>query len=63
MIAKTLKEDEFFSFIKERIQKKSAIQDNSISERLLHLVDREKLLIIEDVMQRIKSSTAISNYG
>lgn len=53
VIAKTLKEDEWFSFIKERIQKKSENQSNSISERLLHLVDREKLLIIEDVMQEL----------
>ena len=53
VIAKTLKEDELFSFIKERIQKKSGNQENSISERLLHLVDREKILIIEDVMQQL----------
>src|SRR6185437_1531664 len=51
VIAKTLKEDDFLSLIKERIQKKSESQENSISERLLHLVDREKLLIIEEVMQ------------
>ena len=35
MIAKSLKEDEFLSLIKESIQKKSAIQDNSISEEAI----------------------------
>jgi len=53
-IAKTLKEDEFLSLIKERIEKVSASQEDSISERLLHLVDREKLLIIENVMQDLQ---------
>jgi mannitol operon transcriptional antiterminator len=53
VIAKTLKEDELFSFIKERIQKKSWNRGNAISERLFHLVDREKILIIEDVMQEL----------
>lgn len=53
-IAKTLKEDEFLSLIKERIEKVSANQEDSISERLLHLVDREKLLIIENVMQDLQ---------
>ncbi|MBO0587384.1 BglG family transcription antiterminator [Sporosarcina sp. E16_8] len=53
VIAKTLKEDELFSFTKERIQKKSGNQENPISKRLLHLVDREKILIIEDVMQQL----------
>ena len=62
VIAKTLKEDEFLSLIKESIQKKSAIQENTISERLLHLVDREKLLIIEDVMRELNHDTLISDY-
>ncbi|MEK5037611.1 BglG family transcription antiterminator [Sporosarcina sp. FSL K6-3457] len=53
-IAKTLKEDEFLSLIKERIEKSSVSQEHSISERLLHLVDREKLLIIEHVMQDLQ---------
>lgn len=53
VIAKTLKEDELFSFIKERIQKKSGNHESSISKRLLHLVDRKKLLVIEDVMQQL----------
>lgn len=60
VIAKSLKEDEFLSFIKESIQKKSGIQENSISERLLHLVDREKLLIIEDVMQKLNRDALFS---
>ncbi|WP_218624839.1 PRD domain-containing protein [Sporosarcina sp. E16_3] len=53
VIAKTLKEDELFSFTTERIQKKSGNRENPISKRLLHLVDREKILIIEDVMQQL----------
>ncbi|MBO1912825.1 HTH domain-containing protein, partial [Microvirga sp. 3-52] len=45
VIAKSLKEDEFLSLIEGSLQKKFAIQENAISERLLHLVDREKLLV------------------
>ena len=58
-IAKSLKEDEFLSLIRKNMQKQSAVQENSISERLLHLVDREKLLIIEDVMRELKHATLI----
>lgn len=59
-IAKTLKEEEFLSLIRKNMQKQSAVQENSISERLLHLVDREKLLVIEDVMRELKHDTLIS---
>ncbi|WP_210468293.1 BglG family transcription antiterminator [Sporosarcina sp. 6E9] len=60
VIAKSLKEDEFLSLIEGSLQKKFAIQENAISERLLHLVDREKLLVIEDVMRELKNDTLIS---
>lgn len=53
VIAKTLKEEAFFSLIKEQIQQKSMQQASSVSERLLGLVDREKVLIIEDVMHEL----------
>ena len=36
------------------------VQENTISERLVHLVDREKLLVIEDVMRSLKQDTLIS---
>ena len=60
VIANSLKEDEFLSLIEDSLQKKSAVQENTISERLLHLVDREKLLIIEDVMRELNHDTLIS---
>lgn len=60
VIAKSLKEDEFLSLIEDSLQKKFAVQENAISERLLHLVDREKLLVIEDVMRELKNDTLIS---
>ena len=53
VIAKSLKEDEFLSLFKDSVQKKSTVQENSVSERLLHLVDQRKLLIIEDVMEEL----------
>lgn len=59
-IANSLQEDEFLSLIRENMQKQSMVQENSISERLLHLVDREKLLVIEDVMRGLKQDTLIS---
>ena len=59
-IAKTLKEDEFLSLIRKNRQRKSAVQENSISARLLHLVNREKLLVIEDVMRELKHDALIS---
>ncbi|QUW22870.1 BglG family transcription antiterminator [Sporosarcina sp. Marseille-Q4063] len=60
VIAKSLKEDEFLSLIEDSLGKKFAVQENAISERLLHLVDREKLLVIEDVMRELKNDTLIS---
>ncbi|WP_172370895.1 BglG family transcription antiterminator [Sporosarcina jiandibaonis] len=60
VIAKSLKEDEFLSLIEDSLQKKFAVQENAISERLLHLVNREKLHVIEDVMRELKNDTLIS---
>ena len=60
VITKSLKEDEFLSLIEDSLGKKFAVQENAISERLLHLVDREKLLVIEDVMRELKNDTLIS---
>lgn len=59
-ISQTLSEDEFLSLIKRSIQRKTAVQENAISERLLHLVNREKLLIIEDVIRDLNDQTISS---
>ena len=59
-LANSLQEDEFLSLIRENVQKHSSVQENTISERLIHLVDREKLLVIEDVMRTLKEDTLIS---
>ena len=60
MIAKSLKEDEFLSLFKDSAREKSTVQKNSVSERLLHLVDQRKLLIIGDVMEELKSLPSFS---
>lgn len=53
VIADNLDEVEFLSLVRENIQKKSIQQTDSISERLLGLVDKEKLLIVEKVIDEI----------
>jgi len=60
MIAKSLKEYEFFSLFKESPLEKSTIQKNTVSERLLHLVDQKKLLIIGDVLEELKRLPSLS---
>ena len=60
MIAKSLKEDEFLSLFKDSIREKPTVQKNSVSERLLHLVDQNKLLIIGDVMEELKRLPSFS---
>ncbi|MFF2753174.1 BglG family transcription antiterminator [Psychrobacillus sp. NPDC058041] len=59
-IAKTLKEEGLFSLIKEQIHQQSGIHDDPISERLMHLVDRKKLLKIEDVMKDLYPNLSFS---
>lgn len=50
-ISKSLSEDEFLSLIKRSIQQKTTNQENTISERLLHLVDQEKVFLIEETIR------------
>jgi mannitol operon transcriptional antiterminator len=59
-IAKTLKEEGLFSLIKEQIQQQTRNQGDSISNRLMHLVDRNKLLIIEEEMRDLQQELQIS---
>ncbi|WP_312094831.1 BglG family transcription antiterminator [Niallia sp.] len=57
---------EFLKMVKENIQKKSSNKVDSISERLLGLVQKEKLLrienIIEDINEQLPYSLADSSY-
>lgn len=54
LIMNNLDEFEFMSIIKENIQKKSARTMDTITNRLLGLVDEKKLLIIEKHIDEIK---------
>lgn len=53
IIANHLDEVEFLSLVRENIQRKSVQQTDSISERLLGLVEKKKLLIVEKVIEEI----------
>ncbi|HWO97209.1 MAG TPA: BglG family transcription antiterminator [Bacillus sp. (in: firmicutes)] len=53
IIADHLDEMEFLSLVRENIQKKSVQQTDSISERLLGLVEKKKLLIVEKAIEEI----------
>ncbi|MGG3988498.1 BglG family transcription antiterminator [Bacillus smithii] len=54
IIADNLNEVEFLSLVRENIQKKSTQQSDIISERLLGLVEKKKLLIVEKVIEEMK---------
>lgn len=56
IIAENVNEVEFLSLVKESIQKKSQDPSDSISERLLGLVEKKKLLIVEKVVKEINNS-------
>ncbi|MCM3654459.1 BglG family transcription antiterminator [Metabacillus litoralis] len=60
VIADNLDEVEFLSLVRENIQKKSIQQTDSISERLLGLVDKKKLLIVEKVIDEINEELPYS---
>ncbi len=66
LILDQLDEYEFISIIKENIQKKSAQSLDTITDRLLGLVDKKKLLIIEkqidDIKEELPYSIADSAY-
>ncbi|MBS8265674.1 PRD domain-containing protein [Mesobacillus boroniphilus] len=53
LISAYLDESEILSLARENIQKRSTQQTNTISERLLGLVERQKLLIVEKVVDSI----------
>jgi mannitol operon transcriptional antiterminator len=53
MIAEYLNESEILSFARESIQRRSTKNINTISERLLGLVEKKKLLVVEKVIESI----------
>ncbi|MEK3978963.1 PRD domain-containing protein [Psychrobacillus sp. FSL K6-2836] len=59
-LSKTLKEEGLFSLIKEKIHQKSSNYEDPISERLMHLVDREKLGMIEEAMKDLYPDFSLS---
>lgn len=66
LISEYLDESEILSLARENIQKRSTQQINTISERLLGLVEKQKLLtvekVVETVIQELPFSMADSAY-
>lgn len=60
LILSNLDEFEFMSIIKENIKKKSSITTDTITNRLLGLIDKKKLLIIEKQVNEIKKELPYS---
>lgn len=54
-LADALSEDEFLSLIKRSMERKSLPEENAIADRLLHLVDREKVLKIEETIRKLNT--------
>jgi mannitol operon transcriptional antiterminator len=54
LILDHLDEFEFISFIRENIQKRSAMEMDTATDRLLGLVDKKKLVIIESIIDDVK---------
>lgn len=54
LIMENIDESELLSLLKEAIQKKSSQTEDTITDRLLGLVDKKKLLIIEKQIENIK---------
>ncbi|WP_078544012.1 BglG family transcription antiterminator [Litchfieldia alkalitelluris] len=54
LIIENIEEFEFISLIKENIQRKSTQVVNTVTDRLLGLVDKKKLLVIEKQIDQIK---------
>lgn len=54
LILDHLDEFEFISFIRENIQKRSALDMDTATDRLLGLVDKKKLIIIESIIDEVK---------
>jgi len=55
MIARHMDEVEFLSLIRKNIQHKPTLQTDSISEKLLGLVDKQKLVTVEKVIEEINN--------
>jgi mannitol operon transcriptional antiterminator len=53
LISEYLDESELLSLTRENIQKKSTQQINSISERLMGLVEKRKLVIVEKIVESV----------
>lgn len=60
VILQNMNEFEFLSLIKENIQKKSSKVIHTITDRLLGLVDKTKLLIIEKHVEKIRNELPYS---
>lgn len=60
MISEHIDESEFLALVRENIQRKSTQQTDSISERLLGLVEKKKLLIVEQVIKDISEELSYS---
>ncbi|MDQ0202014.1 BglG family transcription antiterminator [Neobacillus ginsengisoli] len=60
LIAENLDESEILSLAKENIQKRSNQQIDTVSEKLLGLVERKKLLIVENVIESISQELPFS---
>ncbi|WP_243299040.1 BglG family transcription antiterminator [Bacillus litorisediminis] len=60
LIMEHIEESELLSILKETIQKKSAQTEDTITDRLLGLVDKKKLLIIEKQIENIKDDLPYS---
>ncbi|KAB7705652.1 PRD domain-containing protein [Bacillus aerolatus] len=60
IIAENLNETAFLSLVKENIQKKSVRHQDSISERLLRLIDKDTLLAVEETMEEIQQELPYS---
>lgn len=53
VIEKALKDEGLFSLIKEQIHQQASIEDGAVFARLIQLVDRKKISIIEEMMKNI----------
>lgn len=60
IISEHVDESEFLAIVRENIQRKSTQQTDSISERLLGLVEKKKLLIVEQVIKDISEELSYS---
>lgn len=60
LIAKNVDEFQFLSLVREAIQNKGTLQTNSISEKLLGLVEKRKLLLVEKVLEELNGELPYS---